>query len=320
MFKYADYIYEIYKEKSFTAAAKNLFISQPALSATVKKLETELGVKLFDRQANPLRLTDAGEAYIKAVEDIHKVKYNFENYVQDTNDMRRGHVTVSAANFISSFVLPKIIIEFIKEYPDIQIELVESNSTSLQELLLGEKIELLLDYDFDEKLYTSYPLLEEHILLAVPKELACEKKILQDGLSTEDILQNKHLDPQFPAFNLSVLADARFLLMKLGNDMRFRGKGICQAYGIQPQNVLYLDQMMTTYNMSRSGMGVAFVPDMLVRFAPAGEDLVFFKLDNPLATRELYIGHKKHRYVSNAMGAFVKTTQAVCDALASQHE
>ena len=74
VFKYADYIYEIYKEKSFTQAAENLFISQPALSATVKKLEEEMHVKLFDRSANPLELTLEGEAYRNAGEEIFKIK------------------------------------------------------------------------------------------------------------------------------------------------------------------------------------------------------------------------------------------------------
>ena len=74
MFKYADYIYEIYKEKSFTKAAKNLFISQPALSATVRKLEEEMQVQLFDRSTSPLALTPEGEAYIHAVEEIFSIK------------------------------------------------------------------------------------------------------------------------------------------------------------------------------------------------------------------------------------------------------
>ena len=73
MFNYANYIYEIYKEKSFSKAAKNLFISQPALSATVRKVEEELQIQLFDRSTSPLSLTLEGEAYIKAVEKIFHI-------------------------------------------------------------------------------------------------------------------------------------------------------------------------------------------------------------------------------------------------------
>ena len=70
MFKGKEYVYEVYKEKSFSRAAQNLYISQPALSATIKKIETRLGCSIFDRSSTPLRLTPAGIEYIKAVEKI----------------------------------------------------------------------------------------------------------------------------------------------------------------------------------------------------------------------------------------------------------
>lgn len=64
MFKYADYIYKVYEERSFTLAAQKLFISQPALSAIVKKAEEELGFKVFNRETTPIGLTNLGEIYI----------------------------------------------------------------------------------------------------------------------------------------------------------------------------------------------------------------------------------------------------------------
>ena len=65
-----EYVYTIYEEKSFSAAAKKLYMTQPALSAAVKKIEGELGLPIFDRSHSPLRLTDAGQAYIEAAEKI----------------------------------------------------------------------------------------------------------------------------------------------------------------------------------------------------------------------------------------------------------
>ena len=118
MFKYSDYIYEIYKEKSFTKAAKNLFISQPALSATVRKLEEEMQVQLFDRSTTPLTLTPEGEAYIKAIEEIFSIKRDYENYIIDVSKLSVGSISVSGANFISSYVLPRIIVPFSEKFPD----------------------------------------------------------------------------------------------------------------------------------------------------------------------------------------------------------
>ena len=64
------YVYEVYRERSFSKAAKNLYISQPALSTYVKRVETQIGQKIFDRNVTPIELTEAGRAYINTAEKI----------------------------------------------------------------------------------------------------------------------------------------------------------------------------------------------------------------------------------------------------------
>ena len=68
-----DYVYAVWQEKSFSAAARKLFVSQPALSASVRKVERELGLPIFNRSTTPLQLTDAGRAYIDAAERIFRI-------------------------------------------------------------------------------------------------------------------------------------------------------------------------------------------------------------------------------------------------------
>ena len=68
MFQGMEYIYEVYKEKSFSKAAAALFISQPSLSANVKRVENRIGYPIFDRSTKPLQLTEVGKHYIQAVE------------------------------------------------------------------------------------------------------------------------------------------------------------------------------------------------------------------------------------------------------------
>ena len=68
MFRGMEYVYEVYREKSFSKAARNLYISQPALSAAVRRVEEELNSPIFDRSRNPVGLTECGEHYILAVE------------------------------------------------------------------------------------------------------------------------------------------------------------------------------------------------------------------------------------------------------------
>ncbi len=104
MFQGMDYVYEVYKERSFSKAAKNLFISQPSLSAAVKKAEQKIGFPIFDRSSSPIRLTELGKEYIRSIEIIMDVENGFRNYVQDTQDMQTGCVSIGGTNFYASYV------------------------------------------------------------------------------------------------------------------------------------------------------------------------------------------------------------------------
>ena len=104
MLKYSEYAYEVYKERSFTKAAENLFISQPSLSLTVKKLEDELGAKIFDRSCKEIALTDIGKKYIRAVEEIKNIEKNLKNEIEDLQKLRRGKVTIGSTVFVSSCI------------------------------------------------------------------------------------------------------------------------------------------------------------------------------------------------------------------------
>ena len=68
MVRSMEYIYEVYRERSVTRAARNLYVTQPCLSALVKKTEQKLGFPIFDRSSNPLELTEYGKEYIRYIE------------------------------------------------------------------------------------------------------------------------------------------------------------------------------------------------------------------------------------------------------------
>ena len=95
MYDEIDYVYEVYKEKSFSAAAKNLYVSQPALSSSIKKIESRLGITIFDRSSQPISLTDEGKVYVEAIEKIMSIKKGLETRLSDINKLKTGHITVS---------------------------------------------------------------------------------------------------------------------------------------------------------------------------------------------------------------------------------
>ncbi len=305
-----DYIYEIYKEKSFSLAAKKVFLSQPALSAVVKKVEKQIGAKIFDRTTSSITLTEAGGIYIKSIEKIRSIKKSMQEELNDLCELNMGKVVVSGENFVSSFIMPKVIMSFSGIYSGIKVELVESNSPDLRQLLLTDAIDLLIAHDFDARFYSCEALFDEMVLLAVPQRLEINKKLQGAALSLEDIRAGKHNEADCPSVHLAEFKDEEFLLMKRGNDMQRRAQVLCREAGFTPNARIYLDQLITSYNMACSGMGIAFTTDMLAVNA-SGENCVYYKIKSEDVSRRMYIGYKRNRYVSKACEAFIDVAKKV---------
>jgi DNA-binding MarR family transcriptional regulator len=130
MFHGKEYVYEVYKEKSFSRAAQNLYISQPALSAAIKKIEARIGCCIFDRSTNPVQLTESGAEYVKAVEKIMDIENRFENHLNNLKqpenrplaDRRQQRLRLLHPAGDHYGIYPEI--------PSIKVDLVESNTPS----------------------------------------------------------------------------------------------------------------------------------------------------------------------------------------------
>lgn len=311
MYDEIDYVYAVYKEKSFSGAAKKLFVSQPALSSSIKKTETRLGITIFDRGSQPIALTDEGRVYIEAAEKIIAIRSALTERLNDMSELKTGKITVSGENYISSFIYPKIIIEFKNRYAGIDIEMVESNSHDLQDRLFNESVDLLIDYQFDPELYESHPLKDEHIILCVPKKLPINERLQSYRLTAKDIKSGNHLSPDCPSVSLSEFKDEDFVILKRGNYSHAHSLSLCADAGFVPNVKIYPDQMITSYNMTRAGMGVTLLPDLLIYSSPESGKCYFYKLSEQNSLRKLYVGFKKNRYKSRAVDEFIKIAKEV---------
>ena len=314
MFDGMDYVYEVYLERSFSGAAKKLFVSQPALSASVKKVEKQLGITIFDRSTNPISLTQAGRVCIESIEQMRALQHNMLNQLNDLSEMKSGSVTVSGENFISSFILPQIIIEFMNTYSGINVELVESHTHDLKNQLLEEKVDILVAHDFDPELFISYPLADETILLCVPIDNRLNANYFDRRLNDDDIASGRYLDKNCPTVDLGDFSNEEFLVLKKGNDMNTRTMQLCENAGFVPKVKIYSDQLLTSYNMSRAGLGIALVTDNLLKAVHCTSKCAFYKISGDYTRRKLSIGYKKKRYPSRAMEAFVRCAREVYKA------
>ncbi len=312
MFTKLDYVYAVYKEGNFTRAAEKLFISQPSLSAAIKKLEQEIGAPLFDRSSGGVRLTEVGREYIDCAERIMRIREEFVNRIRDIHTMEIGHITVGGSNYLSSYVLPRIINRFAEQYPKIDVTLTEANSQMLCEMLTNEEIDIMID-SFDESFhaYDAIPLMNEEILLCVPAEYEINKALAPYALPYAAFSEDPELLKNAPTVPLEAFKDEKFILLKPGNDMYSRAQRLFDAADIMPKVAFYVDQLNISYALCEIGMGVCFVTDTLFRFKPFPDKVLIYKLSRAHSGRTLYVSHKKNRYCTRAMTKFIEIAQRV---------
>lgn len=306
-----EYAYEVYKAGSFSKAAKNLFISQPALSTAIQKIEKNLGGQVFNRSTSPLTLTEIGTAYIDAVEKIMGIEQNFRNQLIEINDLKYGHLNVGGANFFSSCMLPPIINIFTQTYPGITLEITEADSISLYKKAQQNYIDLIIDSGvFDRNQFVAHHLLTEQILLGIPVNNPVNQRYQKYQLSYLDITYDKHLNKQ-ECIDLSELKDQRFILLNKGHDLHNRSIKICENNGFTPGSVLYLNQLMTAYNLAIHGIGIVFVTDTLIRLATHQNELIYYKIDDPAACRECFLAHRRTNVPTKSMEKFIEIARKV---------
>jgi len=310
MFTNKDYVYEVYKLRSFSKAAEKLFISQPSLSATIKRIEERLGAALFDRSVYPIQLTDCGAEYIRCVEKIQDIENGFHNYINNLSAMETGSLTIGAPSFFASFILPSLIAEFQAKYPKIKTELMESSTMELEKLLRTGDVDLIVDNtQYDDAEFAKRPFYQERLVLSVPEQFIPDERCRTYALSRADILSDRHLDEQTPAIPLQFFKDSPFVLLKRGNDTRLRADRICEESRIEPRVVLQLDQLSTAYQVSCHGMGITFVSDALIKQVVTDHEIAYFKIDSVHTLRQNWFYYRHNKYVTKAMDAFLTIAQ-----------
>lgn len=126
-----QYILEIEKTGHLTQAANNLFISQPALSKTLRKLEAELGSPLFYKDSNVLRPTDTGEIVLEKAKAILKLVDEMNDDVAASKNLKQGKVRMGVPPVVMDMYFSELIIQFEHTYPGIDLQIEEAGGTAL---------------------------------------------------------------------------------------------------------------------------------------------------------------------------------------------
>ena len=306
MFKNKEYVLAIYREKSFSKAAESLSVSQPSLSASIKRIEQKISEPIFDRSSNPLKLTEIGEEYVNRALEIEQIEKDFERYVSDHTKLLKGTIRLGGSSFFSSLILPKLIYDFNVKYPQIKFEIYEGSTKKLMNKLANGELDFVIDNTINEdENILSTVFSSERLLLAVPKSFAVNESLDKFKLNEKDIKENKYLS-SFPSVDLKAFENYPFVLLNPENDTGKRAEKLLKKHGVKPNVAFKLDQQATAFNVSCTGMAISFVSDTLVKSLNSERQICYYLLADKEAERNIYFYQKKNHYLSLASRYFIE--------------
>ena len=132
----------IVERGSFTAAAESLFMTQPAISWQVKKLEEDLEVSLFKKRDRSLELSEAGEIVYRAAKEMLSVYNHVLSAIEDYKDMNKGRLIIGASTIPGEYILPDLLCKFSQEHEKLDIKMQIDASGNIIEKLAAAQIDI----------------------------------------------------------------------------------------------------------------------------------------------------------------------------------
>jgi DNA-binding transcriptional LysR family regulator len=238
-----EYFVAVADEANFTRAAATLHVTQPGVSAQIRRLERELGQDLLHRAARTVRLTEAGAAALPYARAALAAAAGVQLAVDQLTGLLRGHLNIGTLTSISSNSLdiPRLLAAFHDKHPGVQVSLTVANSDDLIAALQAGR----LDLAFIGHAATPPPGIGIHILAS---------ELLVAVVAHTDALARK------TTITLNGLADRALISLPRGTGLRSCLEDACAAAGFRPHIAFEAGDPIVLAQLAAHGLGVAIVP------------------------------------------------------------
>lgn len=292
-----EYFLKIAEQKNISKAAQQLYISQPTLSLYLSKLEEELGVRLFDRTKSPLELTCAGKLYYDYVYKYKQFITSMDNDFKALQTGDYGKLSIGISMWKSTYFTPKIMPEFIRRYPYIEVQLCETGVNDLYNRLHNGSLDFcIMNTPFYNKNVTYEIIYNERILLVGNKDHPLVRRYPSD-------LEN-------PAhFDVRLLQNEKLLFNEPHQVQNKVVSNMLDKYHIKPKYPLVATNILTLLGLVASGVGFTFMPELGRYYRNDADKLVFYTVDDPVLSWSLSIVYRKDASLSNAARTFIDITK-----------
>ncbi len=277
---------------SFSRAADDLYITQPAVSMHIKELEKELGISLLERGGRTIRLTQPGEMLHRYALRILRLAEEAKYAISEAALGEQGRVVVGAGATTTIFTLPPILQSLRTQHRKIEVIIQSGTSKQVAEMVRTGEVDLgLVTSPVGEEDLIVEPLLDDDVVAIVSSDhrLAGRKQVA-----------------------LTEFAHEPLILFVRGTGFRAHLDAIFASGGVTPQVQMELDNVEAIKALVEIGVGASLVPGVSVRSQAQQAQLAVVEIvDLPHLSRRLSLIHRKDKYLTPAIERFLEAIRTI---------
>lgn len=271
--------------KSFTKAAEELYMTQPAISKNIKLVEKFYGVNLFNRNGNHIELTEAGSKLLNYANDILKLAEEAKDVLKENNSYLEEKIVLGVGSTVGVYILPEILKQFIKMNPTIHFTLDVSNAKKVIEKYMDDQIDvgivgaIVLHSDLNYQ-----PFITEHLRLIVSRH---------------------HTWAERHKIKASMLKNEPFFLREKGSGLRYLIEERLQEAGIELENVTELPNNEAIVKLVEAGLGVSIVSENAIARDIKTKNIKTIEIEGVNLKHHYYLLYQDKKLRSKALKRFL---------------
>jgi DNA-binding transcriptional LysR family regulator len=231
--------YHAARNRSFTLAAKELFITQPAVTAQVKSFENACSLKLFKKRGRGIHLTDDGKALYDYARRIFEWEKEMERAIQDLHELKRGVLRLGTTKAYARYFMPFLLTSFHQVYPEIKIHLNEGSSLDMIHSLLQFENEVAIIARAEDNPHVCFtPFSQEEIVLILP----CGHRLAER-----------------PAVSIKDLAGEPIIMKEMGSGTRKVVSALFERHHLPPNILMETGNTEFIKQLVQKGEGISFL-------------------------------------------------------------
>lgn len=283
----------VVEKKSFSKAAKALFLTQPAVSFQIQMLEDHYGTKLFDRVSRNIILTEAGELLCKYANEMNDMQGSLERDMQELNTTTVGRLKVGASATIGEYIAPSVLAEFKKRYPKVSLSLEVANSDEIEMSIHDTSLDIgLVEGPPIGKDLESIPFLDDELVVIVSPD-----------------------HPWSELENISVFELDRFpfISREKGSGTLAEIHSYMKKAGFSPNNLNVLMKLGSTKAIKtavKSGIGFTIISRWAIKDELEEGSLAMVRIKEDKFKRQFRIVYHKKKFKTQANEEFIRFLKA----------